>query len=449
MKKTRIFSGYELSFIISLSVAMALRQLVMVIVMPILSIYGKSLVGSTPVLLGVVFGIYGLVQGIMQIPLGRLSDKIGRKAVITIGSLFLGGGLLLAAAATNIYLLIAARILQGFGAVTAVCFSWIGDNIGEQKRNRSMSIVGIFIGVAAVVGFLGGPILYNFISVPSMFLACAAFVFLSWIYILLFIKKDAVRNKQAEKLDYQGLAKNKLFVGLSLSAFLQNYLMVCMFYVVPIFIQNAVGEGRMWVVFIPATVIGIALMQYTSRLADKGKEQAVLIGSFSTVILSGVFLLFGSSNLLFIAISTALFMCGYLSLNAVLPGSVTKLSTDATRGGVTGVYNTVQFLGSFVGGILSGILWGIQPYLPALSIAVVSLLGVLVVSKLVKAVPSAQNPEEQSQLPAEELLDGVLKDGGIPSDDMARDEIQSDAAPHGETSPDSTPVYGDKNDNKE
>ena len=431
MKKTRIFSGYELSFIISLSVAMALRQLVMVIVMPILSIYGKSLVGSTPVLLGVVFGIYGLVQGIMQIPLGRLSDRIGRKSVITIGSLFLGGGLILAAFATNIYLLIAARILQGFGAVTAVCFSWIGDNIGEQKRNRSMSIVGIFIGVAAVIGFLGGPILYNFVSVSSMFLACAVFVFLSWIYILFFIKKDAAQSKQVEKLDYQGLARNKLFVGLSLSAFIQNYLMVCVFYAVPIFIQNAVGTGRMWEVFIPATIIGIALMQYTSRLADKGKERAVLLGSFAIIILSGIFLLFGSSRLPFIVISTTLFMCGYLSLNAVLPGSVTKLATDATRGGVTGVYNTVQFLGSFVGGILSGVLWGIKSYLPALSIVAVSLLGVLVVSKMIKEVPSARNTEEQSQLPAKESLDDVSQIDGIPSDDIPLEEIQSDAVQPG------------------
>jgi MFS family permease len=396
MKKTGVFTGYELSFIISLSIAMALRQLVMVIIMPILSIYGNSLAYSTPVLIGVVFGIYGLVQGIMQIPLGRISDRIGRKAVVTIGSLFLGGGLILAAYATNIYLLIAARILQGFGAITAVCFSWIGDNIDEQKRNRSMSIVGIFTGLAAVLGFLGGPVLYNFISVSKMFLACAVFVFLSWIYILIFIKKDDTRQKQAEKVDYIELAKNRLFVGLSLSAFFQNYLMVSVFYVIPILIQQSIGAGRMWEVFIPATIIGIALMQVTSRLADKGKERIVLIFSFTATAVSGVCLLLSSTNFIFILISTILFMCGYLSLNAVLPGSVTKLSTTATRGGVTGIYNTVQYIGSFIGGILSGVLWGLNAYLPAVSIIVVSLFGAILVSLMVKTVPTAQNPDEKS-----------------------------------------------------
>lgn len=385
MKRVRTFTGYELSFIFSLSIAMALRQLVMVIIMPILSIYGKSLAYSTPVLMGVVFGIYGLIQGIMQIPLGRLSDKVGRKTVITIGSLFLGCGLILAAFATNVYLLIAARILQGFGAVTAVCFSWIGDNIEENKRNRSMSIVGIFIGLAAVIGFLGGPILYNFISVPKMFLACAVFVFLSWIYILIFIKKDTVKPNQDEKIDYIGLLKNKLFVGLSLSAFFQNYLMVCIFYVIPIFIQQSIGTSRMWEIFIPSTIIGIALMQYTSKLADKGKETLILIISFAAAILSGAFLLPGIYNFIILLISTTLFMCGYLSLNAVLPGSITKLSTDATRGGVTGVYNTIQFIGSFVGGILSGVFWGINPHLPAVSIIVVSLFGITIVSLMVRA----------------------------------------------------------------
>lgn len=395
-KKSRTFTGYELSFIVSLSVAMALRQLVMVIVMPILSIYSKSLAYSTPFMIGVVFGVYGLVQGIMQIPLGRLSDRIGRKTVITIGSLFLGCGLLLAAFATNIYLLIAARILQGFGAVTAVCFSWIGDNIEEQKRNRSMSIVGIFIGVSAVIGFLGGPILYNYIPVSWMFFACAIFVFLSWIYILIFIKKDNVQKKEVAKIDYLGLAKNKLFVGLSLSAFFQNYLMVCVFYVIPIFIQKAIGAEHMWEIFIPAMIVGIALMQYTSRLADKGKESLILILSFAATILSGALLLLGSGNFVLILISTTLFMCGYLSLNAVLPGSVTKLSTDATRGGVTGVYNTVQFIGSFVGGILSGLLWGLNTCLPAVSIIAVSVLGVIVVRLMVKSIPTIQKTEENA-----------------------------------------------------
>jgi MFS family permease len=176
--------------------------------------------------MGLAMGCYGLIQGVMQLPLGRLSDKIGRKYVLTIGSLVLALGLALAACATDIYILILARVLQGLGAIAAVCFSWIGDNIDEQRRNRSMSIVGIFNGLAAVLGFIGGPLLYHVISVPQMFAGCSVLVLLSWIYIMVFVKKDNIKAGQKHsKINYIELFRNKVFVRLSFSAFLMNYLM--------------------------------------------------------------------------------------------------------------------------------------------------------------------------------------------------------------------------------
>lgn len=385
MKKDTVFSTYELSFIISLSIAMALRQLVMVIILPFLSIYSKTLAYSTPFLIGLVMGSYGLIQGIMQLPLGRLSDKIGRKYVITIGSLFLAFGLGLASIATNIYLLIFARVLQGLGAVAAVCFSWIGDNIEEDKRNRSMSIVGIFNGLAAVLGFVGGPLLYKFVNVPQLFGGCAVFVLLSWLYILIFVKNDKVKiSENKNKIDYKGLFRNQLFLKLSASAFFLNYLMVCIFYIVPILLEKITGPGEMWKVFIPSTIAGILIMQVASRLADKGREALVSFSAFMSIFLSGICLLVGSKSFVLILIGTILFMCGYMSLNAVLPGSVTKLSTNDTRGGVTGVYNTVQYVGSFVGGILAGILWGVNSLLPAVSIIIVSIIGAVVGKRMKK-----------------------------------------------------------------
>nr|WP_242859916.1 MFS transporter [Clostridium drakei] len=192
--KKGTFTSYEISFIVSLSIAMALRQLAMVMILPFMSVYGNTLLYNTPVLVGIALGIYGLIQGIMQMPFGSLSDRIGRKNVLTIGSLFLASGLALAAIADNIYLLIIARALQGIGAIAAVCFSWIGDNIPDEKRNQSMSIVGMFSGSAAVIGFVGGPFLYNIISVPKMFAGCSVLVFLSWIYIVIFIKKDKAKE---------------------------------------------------------------------------------------------------------------------------------------------------------------------------------------------------------------------------------------------------------------
>nr|WP_242859917.1 MFS transporter [Clostridium drakei] len=174
--------------------------------------------------------------------------------------------------------------------------------------------------------------------------------------------------------------KNKLFTKLSISGFIISYTMVSIFYIIPQLLEKSVGVASMWKVFLPATLIGIIVMSIFSKQADKGKlSQAALI-SFISILIGGVCLFF--TNFYSILIGTTIFMAGYMSLNALLPGSVTKLSTKDTRGTVTGVYNTIQFVGSFVGGSLTGLLWGINNHLPTVFIIMISILGCIIVRKL-------------------------------------------------------------------
>lgn len=115
-------------------------------------------------------------------------------------------------------------------------------------------------------------------------------------------------------------------------------------------------------------------------MADRGKLSGVAFFSFASMIIGGAFLFL--TNFYIILLGTTFFMSGYASLNAILPGSVTKLSTKDTRGTVTGIYNTVQFIGSFVGGSLTGILWGINNHLPTAFSIILGVLGCILVRKL-------------------------------------------------------------------
>jgi MFS family permease len=83
-----------------------------------------------------------------------------------------------------------------------------------------------------------------------------------------------------------------------------------------------------------------------------------------------------------VLLGAVLFMAGYMSLNALMPGTVTKLSEKDTRGAVTGIYNTIQYIGSFAGGSLTGLLWGINKQLPIALIIVVSAFGCILVRNL-------------------------------------------------------------------
>ena len=286
------FSKYELNFLISLSIAMALRQFVMVLIMPFLALYGNSLRFSTPALVGISLGIYGLMQGFAQIPMGRMSDRIGRKNGIAIGSVIMIIGLIMAVFARDIYMLVAARAIQGLGAIAAICFSWIGDNISEDRRNRAMSFAGMFMGISATLGFIGGPLAYSLIPVPFIFAACAVLTAFSWLYIQLFIKENRPdKHVIIEKVDYRALFRNHVFLRLTLTALIVSFLMISVYFVVPQMLDKSMGAESMWKIFIPATLFGIFVMRLASRYANKGHFVAVSSISMIAISIAGVFFL--------------------------------------------------------------------------------------------------------------------------------------------------------------
>jgi MFS family permease len=340
-------------------------------------------------------GIYGLMQGFAQIPMGRLSDRIGRKNGIAIGSVVMITGLVMAVFARDIYMLIAARAMQGLGAIAAICYSWIGDNISEDRRNRAMSFAGMFMGISATLGFIGGPLAYSIIPVPDIFATCAVLTGVSWLYIQFFLKEEKPEQHESmEKVNYRALFKNAVFLKLTLTALLVSFLMISVFFIVPQMLEKTMGASSMWKIFIPSTLFGIIIMRLASAYADKGHFATVASISMTAIVLAGIFFIFHSILLIFLGMM--LFMPAYMNMNTLLSASITKLSTRSIRGAVTGVYNTVQFVGSFLGGVLSGTLWGINHILPSIGIILAGIFGIFLTYRLLSAsfVPVTTNNQK-------------------------------------------------------
>ena len=76
-----------------------------------------------PTLIGIAVGAYGLTQAALQIPFGAISDRIGRVPVILFGLALFAAGSILAAQSDSIFGVIAGRLLQGAGAISATPLS--------------------------------------------------------------------------------------------------------------------------------------------------------------------------------------------------------------------------------------------------------------------------------------------------------------------------------------
>ncbi len=385
--KNNVFSKNELLFLITISLALAIRQMAMTMVMPFISVYSKTLIYSNATLAGVALGIFGLMQAVFQIPFGILSDKIGNKRVILIGLLQVIVGLIIAFFSKSIYMLIFARALQGSGAILATGYSWLIGSVENKKRPKALSILGICVGFAAASSFALGPLINNYLTVRQMFLICAILILLVWIIILFFLKEnhdknpctileDEVNIKSGIKL----LLKNKEFLNLNLAGFFNNYIMASVFYIVPIYLQTITGTSGMWKIFMPSVIVAIIIMKKSIIFVEKGYSSNLIILAF---ILSaiGICFYFKNQSFYFILIGSILFMTGYMLLGTVIPSMSNNIAENSYRGAANGIINSFQYIGSFVGSVITGALWSNHKNIELFLIISICIMGIFTVEK--------------------------------------------------------------------
>ena len=160
---------HELRAAASLAAVFSVRLLGLFMIYPVFAAYARHLAGTTSYRIGLALGIYGLTQGLLQIPFGLLSDRIGRKVMIVIGLVVFGVGSVIAAASSSINGVIIGRALQGGGAVGSVILALVADLTSEESRTKAMALVGITIGGSFMVALVAGPLLAGIIGVQGIF----------------------------------------------------------------------------------------------------------------------------------------------------------------------------------------------------------------------------------------------------------------------------------------
>lgn len=155
--------------VVGLASVYGVRMLGLFLILPVFSLYARDIPGSTPMLIGLAIGVYGLTQACLQIPMGLVSDRVGRKPVILFGLLMMLVGSLVAALANTIEVIIIGRALQGCGAIAAATLALVGDLTRESVRSRAMAVVGMSIGLSFMLAMSLAPWLDSIIGVKGIF----------------------------------------------------------------------------------------------------------------------------------------------------------------------------------------------------------------------------------------------------------------------------------------
>jgi multidrug resistance protein len=151
------------------------------VAVPVLPDLARRL-GARPAVIGLLFASFGLTLIAVSVPMGAISDRIGRRLPLVTGMLGLAGATLLFGAADSLPALFAARLVQGAadGVTWVVGFALIADLYGPEERGRMMGYVmsgtslGIMIG-PSVGGWLyeAGGVRLPFEFTTALALLCA------------------------------------------------------------------------------------------------------------------------------------------------------------------------------------------------------------------------------------------------------------------------------------
>src|SRR5690606_6656035 len=146
-----------------------LRLFALFALLPVMSLFAAGLEGATPVLVGLAVCGDGLTQALLQVPLGALSDRIGRVPVILLGLGVFALGSIVAALADDIHGVIVGRLLQGAGAVSATLTALLADRTRPEVRTRTMAILGVGVGASFLLALVAGPAIAAVFDVRALF----------------------------------------------------------------------------------------------------------------------------------------------------------------------------------------------------------------------------------------------------------------------------------------
>ncbi len=365
----------------SLALLYSFRMLGLFMVLPLLALYAADYPGATPTLIGLALGAYGLSQALLQIPLGWLSDRVGRKPVIVGGLLVFALGSIIAALADSVWGIVLGRCLQGAGAIASTVMALVADLTSPEQRTKSMAMVGMSIGLSFAVALVLGPVVAAAGGLPAVFWLTAILAAGGVLIVLLLVPTPQTGLHHSE------VGTDSRFIGSSLldpnlarlnfGVFALHFCLMACFLLVPGQLQGLAGLDRdsHWQVYLPALLLSIAGMVPMMIQAErKGRARQMFltaIGLFAVALaVMGL-----TAHVLALYLAMWLFFVGFNYLEANLPSLVSKAVSPESRGTAMGLFSTCQFLGAFSGGAAGG--WLLQHWGAAAVIAVSLVLGAL------------------------------------------------------------------------
>lgn len=332
------------------------------LVAPIFPLYVIDL-GASYTLLGFIISVYGAVQLITQIPIGRLSDRRGRKSLIILGLMTFALLPPLYIYATNAYILIPIRILGGIGAsaVWPLAMALIIDKVGSRSRGASIGRYNAAFYSAMAVGPLIGGYLYDFYGLAAPFYFWSALGIVSIVIVM--IKVDESSRRQSVSIATPGPLKEDMI----LPGYLWTFLACCGV----VMWTGIVGGFNITMLPSYASRLGLSTTQigllyldyagitalsniYFGKVADRGKRKMLVFAGCLAGLIAFA-LLPMATTLPQVLVLMALIGLGLGIGNPAATALIADTTCESRRGEIFGIFNTARMSGVVIGPLIAGL----------------------------------------------------------------------------------------------
>lgn len=347
----------ELKTTLLLAGIYAARMLGLFLIFPTFSLLVQGLENVTPWKIGLALGIYGFAQAALQIPAGILSDVIGRKKVLLLGlSLFFIGSVL-AAITQNINLLIIARLLQGTGAVSAVCLAYVADGIRGSEHGKAMTIIGISIAISFVLSFIFGSMVAGAWGLTGLFILTAVLALLALSFAYALPKTSQVLSV-FKMTEFIAVAKNSSLLLVNLQIALLHLLLSASFFLFPLLLAaNFPHQDTIYLYVVPI----LAAFLFVLSILRKSRTKVAQLLPIFWFVLTLSFILFTLNHTYqqttWFMITLGIFFFAFTLLEALLPTRLLQLAGETSRGASSGIFSVYQFSGNFLGALVGAKLY--------------------------------------------------------------------------------------------
>jgi len=182
---------------------------------------------------------------------------------------------------------------------------------------------------------------------------------------------------------------------LDFGVFILHAVQLAMWVAIPaLLVQAGLPPAQHWWVYLPAVLASFFVMGATLfPLERRGYLRAVFLGAIGLITLVQLGLLWAAHapHIAWLAFMLFLFFCGFNVLEASQPSLASRVAPPHARGAALGVYNTLQSLGFFAGGMAGGWLVKTQGA-PALFLACAVGMGLWLLLAWPMAAPGRKAP---------------------------------------------------------